>query len=136
MTTPHIEDTADHAQDVDAIRGVIADAEAAFNAGDADRLVEHVAANATAVGVTGARAVGRAAMRAASRAAFDGPLRGRRARYDVVDVTFVRPDVALVQKQARIDVGQGMTALYVLVREAGRWWLVARQNTLVEPPAG
>jgi hypothetical protein len=24
-----------------------------------------------------------------------------------------------------------MSALYVLVREGGRWWVVSRQNTLV-----
>jgi uncharacterized protein (TIGR02246 family) len=144
MTTPHIEDTTDHTPDVAAIRGVNADAETAFNAADADLLVEHVAANVTAVGVTGARVAGRAAMLVASRAAFDGPLRGHRARYDIADITFVRPDVALVHKEARpvdergapVDAGHGMTALYVLVRESGRWRVVARQNTLLPSPTG
>ncbi len=28
-------------------------------------------------------------------------------------------------------VGRAMVALYVLVREGGRWWIAARQNTLV-----
>jgi hypothetical protein len=54
-------------------------------------------------------------------------------------VVFVRPDVALAHKHAwaidaageRVDVGHAMSALYVLVREGGRWWVVSRQNTLV-----
>jgi hypothetical protein len=29
-------------------------------------------------------------------------------------------------------VGHTMTALYVLVREHDRWWVVGRQNTLVQ----
>jgi hypothetical protein len=30
-----------------------------------------------------------------------------------------------------IDVGHSMVALYVLVKEDGRWWVAARQNTPV-----
>jgi hypothetical protein len=51
----------------------------------------------------------------------------------------VRPDVALVRKLARaidaegepIDLDHTMCALYALTREQGRWWIVARQNTLI-----
>jgi uncharacterized protein (TIGR02246 family) len=140
MTAPHIEDTdTDHAVDVEAIRQVIADAERAFNTNDADLLVEHFAENATAVGVTGAQLDGRAAVLAASRALFAGPLRDQWARYELADVVFVRPDVALAHQHATavdadgrpIGVGHAMTALYVLVREDGRWWVAARQNTLI-----
>lgn len=140
MPIPHIEDaTTDHTPDVDEIRQVIADAERAFNAHNAELLVTHFAQNATAVGVTGAQVDGRAAVLEASRAAFDGPLRGQRARYELADVVFVRPDVALAHKHAwavdgtgeAIDVSHAMTALYVLVKEEARWWVVSRQNTLV-----
>jgi uncharacterized protein (TIGR02246 family) len=52
---------------------------------------------------------------------------------------FVRPDVAIAHKRAwaigpngeTIDVGHSMVALYVLVNEDDRWWVAARQNTLV-----
>ena len=52
---------------------------------------------------------------------------------------FVRPDVALVRKHARaitaegepLDLDHSMSALYVLTKEEGRWWIAARQNTLV-----
>ncbi|MGI5129108.1 SgcJ/EcaC family oxidoreductase [Pseudonocardia sp. CA-107938] len=139
MDIPHVEETADHAADEEAIRAIVADTEKAFNTGDAELLVAHMAANVYAVGVTGAEVAGREEALAAGRAAFAGPLKGQRARYDVVGITFVRPDVALARKHARaldehgelIDVGHAMTALYVLAKEDGRWWIVARQNTLV-----
>ena len=140
MDAPYVEDTTtDHAADVEDIRRVIDDAAPAFNANDADLLVEHFARNASAVGVTGDLLAGREAVREASRSLFAGPLRDQRARYDLVDVLFVRPDVALARKNATavgpagepLPVGHAMTALYVLVREDGRWWVVARQDTLV-----
>lgn len=142
MDAPHIDDTStDHTGDVADIRHVIADAEKAFNDNDADLLVEHFAENVGAVGVTGSVLAGRTAVREASTALFAGPLRDQRARYELADVHFVRPDVALARKYAtaidadgvRLSVGHTMTALYVLVRERGRWWVVARQNTLVQP---
>ncbi len=141
MDAPHIEDTGtDHTADVEDIRRVIADAERAFNGNDAELLVGHFARNATAVGVTGALLDGRAAVLETSRALFAGPLAEQRARYDLVGVLFVRPDVALARKHATavdadgrpLSVGHAMTALYVLVRERGRWWVVGRQNTLVQ----
>ena len=141
MSAPTILDTStDHTEDVAAIRQVIADAERAFNTNAADLLVEHFAENVTAVGVTGAQLDGRAAVREASEKLFAGPLRDQRARYELADVRFVRPEVALAHKRATaidvtgapLSVGHSMTALYVLVRANGRWWVVARQNTLIQ----
>ena len=84
---------------------------------------------------------GRAAVLEVGRSLFAGPLRDQRTRYDLADVLFVRPDVALARKQATaidadgspLSLDHTMTALYVLVRERGRWWVVGRQNTLVQP---
>jgi uncharacterized protein (TIGR02246 family) len=143
MTAPSIEDTdTDHAADIEAIRRIIADVEKGFNDNDAELLVEHFAQNASAVPVTGVQIDGRAAMLEASRAGLAGPLRDQRARYELADVVFVRPDVAVAHKHAwavdaqgeRLDVGHAMSALYVLVREDGRWWVMSRQNTLVAQP--
>lgn len=141
MDAPHIEDTGvDHTADVEDVRRVIADTERAFNGNDAELLVEHFARNVTAVGVTGTALHGRTAVLEASRTLFAGPLRDQRARYDLAEVLFVRPDVALARKNATavdadgaaLSVGHAMTALYVLVREHDRWWVVSRQNTLVQ----
>jgi uncharacterized protein (TIGR02246 family) len=140
MAVPRIEDTdTDHAADVKAIRRIIADVEKGFNDNDAELLVEHFAQSASAVTATGVQIDGRDAMLEASRAGLAGPLRDQRARYELADVQFVRPDVAVAHKHAwaidaagePIDVGHAMSALYVLVREGARWWVVSRQNTLV-----
>jgi len=139
MEIPQVEDLSEHTDDEAAIRAIIADTEKAFNTGDAELLVEHAARNMESVGVNGVELAGREAMLDGARAAFAGPLKGQRARYEVVGITFLRRDVALARKHARavddagelIDVGHAMTALYVLTKEAGRWWVVARQNTLV-----
>jgi uncharacterized protein (TIGR02246 family) len=57
----------------------------------------------------------------------------------IADVAFLRPDVAVAHKHAwatapdggLLDDGHAMTALYVLVDKDHRWWIAARQNTLV-----
>jgi uncharacterized protein (TIGR02246 family) len=121
---------------------VIADVEVGFNANDPDLAVAHFARNASAVSVGGAHVAGHEALLEAHRSGLAGPLRDQYARYEVADVTFLRPDVAVVHKRAvattpegePIDVGHSMIALYVLVRERGRWWIAARQNTLVASP--
>ncbi len=139
-TAPTIEDTtADHTADRSAIEAVISDVETGFNTKDPELSVAHFARNASAVTVGGARSSGLDALLAAHRSAFAGPLRDQYARYDVLDIVFLRRDVALAHKGARaveadgtpIDVGHAMVALYVLVKEGGRWWIVSRQNTLV-----
>lgn len=127
-----------------AVERVIADVERGFNTNDAELLVEHFAENASAVTVTGAQVDGRATLLETSRTGLAGPLRDQRAAYVLADVTFVRPDVAVAHTQARavgddgrpVDLGHTMSALYVLVKQDGRWWIVARRNTLVSDGNG
>jgi uncharacterized protein (TIGR02246 family) len=126
------------ADDVAAINAVIPDVETAFNTKDPELGVRHFAADAAAVDVRGRVTVGAEALLEAHRAGFGGPLREQYASYEVADIAFVRPDVALARKLATAtdeegvahQVGHAMVALYVLVREDGRWWIAARQNTL------
>jgi len=127
-------------QDVAAIEQVIADIEKGFNTNDPELSVEHFTDDATTVNVGGALASGRDALLEAHRAGFAGPLRDQYARYELDDVAFLRPDVAVAHKRARatdaggepIDVGHAMIALYVFVKDDGRWRVAARQNTLVQ----
>jgi uncharacterized protein (TIGR02246 family) len=127
------------AADVAAIAGVIADVERGFNTKDVELSVKHFAPDATAVGVRGLLLAGRDELLEAHRAGYAGPLRDQYARYELDDVRFLRPDVALAYKRATaatregepLDVGHAMIALYVLVRDDGRWRIAARQNTLV-----
>ena len=118
---------------------MIADIETGFNTKDPELAIAHFAPDATAVGVNGRQIEGHDALLEAHRAGFAGPLRDQYARYELAAVSFPRPDVALAYKRAHaieqdgtpIDVGHAMIALYVLVRDDGRWRVAARQNTLV-----
>jgi uncharacterized protein (TIGR02246 family) len=124
---------------VDAIARVVGEIEAAFNAKDAERAVSQYAAEASMVGVDGALVSGRDALLAAHRAAYAGPARDQYARHELADATFIRPDVAVAHVRARavnangepLDVGHTLLALYVLVREDGRWLVAARHDTVV-----
>jgi uncharacterized protein (TIGR02246 family) len=125
--------------DIEEIKQVIADVERGFNTNDAALMNKHLAPDAAVVNVMGIRLVGVEAIMAASEAGLAGPLRDQYARYEVRDVRFVRPDVALVHKEAfaitadgePIDLEHAMNALYVLVKDNGHWLVTARQNTLV-----
>jgi uncharacterized protein (TIGR02246 family) len=139
-TAPTVEDTTtDHVRDAAAIEQVIADVQSGFNTNDPELSVRHFLANASAVNVVGVQLTGWDALLDANRVGLAGALRDEHARYEVNDIVFLRPDVAIAHKRAwatdpdgePIDVDHTMVALYVFVREAGRWWIAARQNTLV-----
>jgi uncharacterized protein (TIGR02246 family) len=136
---PTIEDTStDHAADVAAIGQVIADIQTGFNTNDPDLSVAHFTRNASAVNVMGVQVTGWDALLEAHRSGLAGNLRDQSARYELSDIVFVRPDVAVAHKRAwaigpdgeDLDIDHAMVALYVLVKEDARWWIAARQNTL------
>jgi uncharacterized protein (TIGR02246 family) len=129
----------EHAADVAAIRRVIADIETGFNANDPELCVAHFTDDAAAVDVAGVLVAGRDALLEAHRTGLAGPLRDQHARYELGEITFLRPDVAIAHTRAAavdengapLDVGHAMIALYVFVREGDRWRVAARQSTLV-----
>ena len=138
--SPALDDkTTDHERDIEEIKRIISDVEIGFNSNDPGLSVEHFARNGSAVDVAGALLSGREALLEANREGLPGPLRDQFARFEVGDVIFLRPDVAVTHKRAwatTVDgepkvAGHSMIALYVFVREDGRWWIAARQNTLV-----
>ncbi|MBF6256659.1 SgcJ/EcaC family oxidoreductase [Nocardia farcinica] len=129
----------DHTADITEIRRIIERVETAYNTNDAELMTADFTPDATVVNAVGTRISGRAALLAANRAGLAGFLKDQYVRYDVTDIVFLRPDVALAHKVARATTADGglidrepaMIALYVLIRENGRWWTAARQNTLV-----
>lgn len=138
--SPTIEDTTTgHEHDTAAIKQLVADVETAFNTNDPDLMTVHFARNASVVNAVGMHLFGWDALLDANRKSLAGFLQDEYVRYDVNDIVFIRPDVAIAHKYARatnahgelIDVDPAMIALYVLVKEQDRWWVVARQNTLV-----
>ena len=131
---PTIIDDADHAADINAVRQVIADIEAGFNTNDAVLGVEHFAANATVVNAVGRTLTGWGALLAAHQEGYAH--NDEYVSYTLADITFLRPDVAVAHKHAVRADAEGtlvsdevaMVALYVLVKQDGRWWIVARAN--------
>jgi len=139
---PTVEDTTtDHTDDIDAIRNMIVDIETGFNSNDIELSVKHFTKNASVVNVLGAQTSGWNAIVEANRQGLAGLLKNEYARYELVDIVFLRPDVAVGHKHARavtpagdlMDNGSAMIALYIFVKQDGRWWVAARQNTLIPP---
>lgn len=137
---PLVEDTTvDHTADRAAIEQIVANVQTGINTNDPDLLVADFTANAQVGNAVGMLITGRDALLENSRQALAGFMKDQYVRYDVTDITFLRPDVAIAHKVARattaegelIDIDHSMVALYVLVKQDGRWWAVARQNTLV-----
>lgn len=140
VEAPVIEDTTvDHTADRAAIEDIIGRVETAYNTNDAELMVSDLAENALIGNAVGVLQTGRETVLEASRAGFAGFLKDQYVRYEVLDITFPLPDMALAHKGARatdaagelLDLDHAMVALYVLVKKDGRWWVVARQNTLV-----
>ncbi|ONM47969.1 SgcJ/EcaC family oxidoreductase [Nocardia donostiensis] len=135
--------TTDHSADIAAIEQIIRNVETAYNTNDAELMTADFTANASVVNAVGVQLTGREALLAANQQGLAGFLKDQYARYEVTDITFLRPDIAIAHKAARattadgtlIDTDPAMIALYVLVKENGRWWTAARQNTLV-PTSG
>ncbi|MEV4125054.1 SgcJ/EcaC family oxidoreductase [Nocardia sp. NPDC049707] len=131
--------TVDHTADITAIEQIIATVETAYNTNDAELMTADFTANAAVVNAVGALMVGKDALLAANRQGLAGFLKDQYVRYEVADIVFLRPDIAIAHKLARattaegelIDIDHAMIALYVLVKENGRWWTAARQNTLI-----
>lgn len=145
MTTASAPPSVTHtgsADDSAAIHGVVADIETAFNTNDPELMTKHFAADGSAVDAMGRPLHGLSALREAADAGLSGFLRDQYVRYEVSGVDLLRADVAVAYKTARatdadgepIGVGHEMVAMYVLVKEDGRWWIAARQNTLVPQP--
>ncbi|MCM6776816.1 SgcJ/EcaC family oxidoreductase [Nocardia sp. CDC159] len=141
---PSITDTTvDHTGDIAAIRAIIGRVESGYNTNDAELMTADFLDNATVVNAMGTLLTGRAELLESSRAGLAGFLKDEYVRYDTIDITFLRPDVAIAHKHARattpdgdlIDQEPAMIALYVLIKEDGRWWAAARQNTPISRPA-
>ncbi|WP_433760841.1 SgcJ/EcaC family oxidoreductase [Nocardia sp. CA-135398] len=131
--------TVDHTEDIAAIEQIIANVETAYNTNDAELMTADFTANAAVVNAVGALLVGKEKLLEANRQGVVGFLKDQYVRYEVADIVFLRPDIAIAHKLARattaegelIDFDHAMIALYVLVKENGRWWTAARQNTLI-----
>ena len=136
---PTVSDTTvAHSDDIEAITALVEDVETGFNTNDAELLVRPFIRNGSAVNVVGVQLTGLDDLLEASQRGLAGPLEDEYARYELADIVFLRPDVAIGHKHAwatsadgeLLDVGHAMIALYVFVKEDGQWWVAARQPAL------
>ncbi|WP_157515419.1 SgcJ/EcaC family oxidoreductase [Nocardiopsis trehalosi] len=87
----------------------------------------------------GRRLTGRDEIAAFTREVLPGAMANRTVTYEVVDVLFLRPDVAAVRAHAQYRTLDGApegnpgSPLYVMAKEDGRWLLTACQNTEILP---
>ena len=118
-------------------RGVVKAVQDAFNARDAEAMSSHFSEHAIWTSVSGKTVIGRRQIAEFGRWAV-ARMAGQYARYDVVGVSPIRPDVLAVnvvqtpidEASAEIEGTRG-SPLYVIAREPGGWKIVAGQNTLI-----
>jgi uncharacterized protein (TIGR02246 family) len=123
----------------EAVIGVVKDLEKAFNAKDPVALSEVYAEETSWSNAVGTRLDGRAAIAEFSAPAMKDFLRDSYARYDVVKLLEIAPEVIAVNVAQTPTDGAGVpvhgtrgAALYVIARRADGWKIVAGQNTPIE----
>src|ERR1035438_8664973 len=126
-----------------AVRNIIQDEIAAWNAGDAAAFARHFAADGTFTNIRGQFFTGREAFMEKHDFIFKGIYRGTTMKQDVVSLKFVRPDVAVVETLTAVigiqkplpgtstdDKGRLRSRLLqVMVKDGGEWKIVAFHNT-------
>jgi uncharacterized protein (TIGR02246 family) len=130
--------TAEHAQDAAAIEQLVADAER-FQS-DVERFAELLTDDYAVVNLVGRRVKGKAETLEAMRQALDGPLSQVITRHELTDVTFIRPDVAVVSCVKRVfderersggDPTATARLTFVTVKDGAAWRIASAQTTPV-----
>lgn len=125
-------------RDVTAIEERVAELEEAQRQESVEGFVGLLAPWAVWVTGGGRRLTGRAEIRAFTEKVLPGAMKDSTARYEVVYVSFVRPDVAVANVRQRpvTHYGEPLEGrpegrpVYVMAKEEGRWEIVAAQNTI------
>ena len=131
-----------------AITELLAGQDAAWNAGDAAAFGASCAASIVFTNVVGMFSVGLAPFVAQHEFIFSTIYRGSTLRQELVHLTMVRPDVAIVDTLSRVtgfgELPPGAQAIdgalrtrieQVMTLEAGRWVVASFHNVPVNPMA-
>lgn len=138
--TPHA------SPDETAVRSIIQEEIAAWNAGDVVAYSRHFAADGTFTNIRGQFFVGRQAFIERHDVLFKGPFHGSTLKQNIVSLKFVSPDVAVVEVLTSVtgiqklppgtntdDKGRLRTRLLqVMVKDGGEWKIAAYHNTDVK----
>jgi len=123
-------------QDIAAIRQRVAEAET-FQS-DTERFTRLLTPDFVIVNIAGIRLLGREAVRQAMARALETPLANVLTKNEIVDITFIRPDVAIVSCIKHItdgneDAAHGTPArgslTFVMTKEADGWRIALAQTT-------
>lgn len=125
-------------RDVAAIEARVAELEKAQQQESVEDFVGLLAPTAVWVTGGGRRLTGRDEIRAFTEKVLPGAMKDSTATYEVVHVSFVRPDVAVANVRQRPVTHDGEPLegqpegrpVYVMAKEDGRWKIVAAQNTI------
>jgi uncharacterized protein (TIGR02246 family) len=133
------------------IHAIVQSEEDAWNRGDAEAFAEHYAENGSFTNVIGQQLYGRKAFIGQHAMIFSTIYKGSHNIFTVSKITFLRPDVALVEIDGALSGANrfppGMKAgddgalhvklLEVMTKEKGSWSIAAFHNVGVYPlPAG
>lgn len=130
-----------------AIRAIVADQAAAWNAGDGQGYAKHVAADASFTNLFGMVMYGAPAFAARHVEILATFYKGTTKHHAVRRIRFVAPDVAIVDIDNELRGVRAMPAgivvppdgivrtqlMEVFVRRGGRWWVEAYHNVDVKP---
>jgi uncharacterized protein (TIGR02246 family) len=120
--------------ELDAIRAVVARVQHAQQHELPEEFIALFRADAIWTTGHGRRLTGRDEIGAFTRKVLPGAMRGTTVTYELLDVLFIRPDVAAArvrQTSAGPDGTAEGSPIYVMAKEDGRWLLTACQNTPV-----
>jgi uncharacterized protein (TIGR02246 family) len=130
------------AEDEAAIEAVLVDSYRSWAAGDAEGMVAHYNADATAI-MTGALRDSRDVIRQNMALAFAGPLKGSSTYNKQLSLRFVGRDAAIVVSESGIifagqdevlETGK-VNATWVFEKRDGQWRIAAYHNSPVLAPA-
>jgi uncharacterized protein (TIGR02246 family) len=127
------------ATDVDAIHGVVATLQHAQQHEDVDAFVGLFRHDAIWTSAHGKRLTGRDDIARFTQQVLPGAMQESTASYEVVQVLFIRPDVAAVKVRQRAITLDGRpleghdegSPLYIMAKDDGSWRIVVGQNTIV-----
>jgi uncharacterized protein (TIGR02246 family) len=121
-----------------AIQDILERFEAAWNSYDSVSIAALFVEDANFIHIFGGQLDGRAAIEASHRVIFDTIYKGSHASFTLRSVRFVRPDVAIALARAHVQFKEGnerceieTRPTLVVVKEQGKWHVVAFQNTKI-----
>ena len=134
-------------EDETQIRAIVQSETDAWNRGDAEAFGAHYAENGSFTNVIGQQLYGRTAFVAQHATIFSTIYKGSHNTFAASKITFLRPDVALVEIDGTLtganrlppglkaddDGALRVKLLEVMTREKGTWWIAAFHNVAVYP---